>query len=50
MVKKLCKVKKSLRKNDFAAYCKLVSNPKHVCRLCGRVANKKKLVCEPKKL
>lgn len=46
MGKELCKLKKSL-KSDVEEYIILVNQPTHVCRKCGRAANKKKLLCEP---
>ena len=50
MPKELCKLKKSLMKDDLDAYCKLVDKPTVVCEKCGRVANKKKFVCKPRAL
>ncbi|MEE2826581.1 MAG: hypothetical protein VYE64_08135 [Planctomycetota bacterium] len=49
MSKKLCDLKK-LRKESPKKYAQLVSRPSHLCKKCGRVANRKKLVCQPKKL
>ncbi len=49
MAKELCKLKKSL-KGDIGSYMLLVSKPTHLCRKCGRAANKKKLLCSPVKL
>lgn len=46
MGKELCKLKKSL-KGEVESYMLLVNQPTHVCRKCGRAANKKKLLCEP---
>ena len=49
MGKTLCDLDKLL-KNDFAAYAALVDHPNFVCRKCGRAANEKKNLCEPKKI
>ncbi len=49
MSKTLCDLKKTL-KRDLSAYVKLVREPTHVCRKCGRVANSKNLLCKPTKL
>ena len=49
MGKKLCELKK-MRKKDPARYAKLVANPKFFCKECGRVAQQKKRLCQPKKL
>ncbi|MEZ4590084.1 MAG: hypothetical protein R3D55_02935 [Chloroflexota bacterium] len=49
MAKSLCKLKKSLR-IDLTEYMLFVNNPTHVCTKCGRAANKKKLLCSPKKI
>jgi len=45
----LCELKKSLKK-DVKRYAKLVTDPTHMCRRYGRVANRKKLLCKPQKL
>jgi len=46
-IKGLCKWKRS----DYADQLKLlrtiVARPKHVCLRCGRVADRKKVLCEP---
>ncbi len=49
MAKTLCKIKKLL-KEDPTTYIKHVKKPKFVCRSCGRVANKKGLLCAPLKI
>jgi hypothetical protein len=48
MAKSLCDMDKLLKK-DIDAYIALVDQPRFVCTKCGRVANKKKNLCEPKK-
>jgi len=50
VAKSLCKLKKQLLKEDIEAYKALVANPEYLCSSCGRVAGKKKRLCEPKKL
>jgi hypothetical protein len=45
----LCELEK-LVERDFDAYCALVVPPRFVCRSCGRAANKKKRLCEPKRI
>ena len=49
MAKTLCKIKKLL-KEDPVTYVQHVKKPKFVCRTCGRVANKKGLLCAPLKI
>jgi hypothetical protein len=49
MAKSLCDMDKLLKK-DIAAYIVLVDQPRFICTKCGRVANKKKNLCEPKKI
>jgi len=49
MGKTLCDLQKLLKK-DFDAYAALVDKPHYVCQKCGRAANEKKNVCEPKKI
>jgi hypothetical protein len=49
MAKTLCELKKLL-KSDFKSYRKLVYEATHVCTHCGRVANDKKLLCQPEKM
>ena len=49
VAKTLCKIKKLL-KEDPAKYIKHVKKPKFVCRSCGRVANKRGLLCSPLKI
>ncbi len=49
MSTELCKLKKSL-KGELPSYILLVNQPRFVCTNCGRVANKKKNLCEPKRM
>ncbi|MCA9875033.1 MAG: hypothetical protein H6659_07910 [Ardenticatenaceae bacterium] len=49
MGKTLCDLNKLLKK-DFEAYTALVDSPNFICRKCGRAANEKKNLCEPKKI
>jgi hypothetical protein len=48
MSKELCKLKQELKK-DIQSYILLVNQPRFVCTHCGRVANKKKNLCEPQR-
>ena len=50
MPKELCKIKSSFRSKNMASYIKMVDSPTHVCKKCGRVANKKNLLCKPLKI
>jgi hypothetical protein len=50
MSKELCKLKKSMLKEDIVCFMRLVDAPTHVCTKCGRAANSKKLLCEPTKI
>lgn len=49
MSKSLCKLHDVLTK-DIEAYVVLVDRPRYACTDCGRVANDKKNLCEPKRL
>jgi hypothetical protein len=37
-------------REDFDSYVNLVDRPRHVCAKCGRAANKKKNLCDPRKI
>ncbi len=37
-------------KKNFKEYKELVRHGKYICKGCGRVAHKKKNLCEPKRL
>jgi hypothetical protein len=47
MSRSLCQRERLLR-DDFRSYCRLVADPRFVCRHCGRAARKKKYLCDPK--
>ena len=49
MSKTLCELKRDL-KHDFDSYALLVCQPRFVCKDCGRAANKKKYLCNPRKI
>lgn len=49
MSKELCKLK-SLCDKEFDAYAKMVNHPQVICTKCGRAANKKKNLCNPRKI
>ena len=49
MGKNLCKlIEKKILKDDPGVYMDLVSQPRFLCLKCGRLANRKKFLCEPK--
>lgn len=48
--KNMCKWKKDEIKKDFEDYVKIVKEPAYVCCKCGRVADKKKLLCKAEKI
>ena len=49
MTKHLCKLGQSAKKN-LKIIASLVDRPRFVCTDCGRAANEKKRVCEPKRI
>ena len=49
MTKHLCKLSQSVKKN-FDTIAGLVDRPRFICTDCGRAANEKKRVCEPKRI
>jgi hypothetical protein len=51
MAKTLCDIKhREYIKSKFDTYRDLIHPGKYVCKNCGRVAVKKKYLCNPKKL
>jgi hypothetical protein len=49
--KMICKlVKDDALEDHLKEFKALVVDPTHLCIKCGRVANDKKLLCEPEKL
>jgi hypothetical protein len=48
--KTLCDWKPKARLKKLARYSRLVENPRYLCESCGRVAGKKKYLCQPHKL
>ncbi len=49
-MKVLCKWKRDDYTRDFEHLVKIVASPHYVCEKCGRVADKKKWLCEPRPL
>ncbi len=48
-MKNLCeRVINGQLQSNIGKYMKKISNPKYICIKCGRVANKKSLLCSPK--
>jgi len=50
MGKTLCDWSKQDRLKNLTEYTGIVKKPKFMCETCGRVANKKKNLCDPHKL
>lgn len=48
--KTLCDWSKEDRVKKLSEYAEIVKEPRFMCHTCGRVANKKKNLCEPRKL
>ena len=48
--KHLCKWNENAISKNFNQYRDIVANPKFVCKKCGRVADKKKLLHQPASL
>jgi hypothetical protein len=46
----LCDWSKEDRIKELVEYTEIVRKPRYMCYTCGRVANKKKNLCEPRKL
>jgi hypothetical protein len=49
-IRELCKWKKSEYAEQFKLLRTIVAQPKYACMRCGRVADKKKYLCEPEPL
>jgi hypothetical protein len=49
-IKGLCKWKRAEYVEQKKLLRSIVARPKHVCLKCGRVADKKKWLCEPEDL
>lgn len=48
--KPLCKWNKDEIKDNFKDLKKIVSEPRFICRKCGRVAKKEDWLCKPEEL
>ena len=48
--KELCKWKQKDVRENFSEFADIVKNPKFVCKKCGRVADKKKVLHKPASL
>ena len=44
---KMCQLTKQAHKFDIEKVKKLTSNPKFICKCCGRTANEKENLCSP---
>lgn len=49
-IRKLCKWSKGSYTKDLKVLKKVVASPVYYCEDCGRVANDRKVLCEPEKL
>ena len=49
LTKSLCKLSQSMKKN-FETIAARVNRPRFLCTDCGRAANEKRWVCEPKRI
>ncbi len=47
---KMCQKTQNAFKFDVEEIKKLTSNPKHICKCCGRTANDKENLCSPDSL
>lgn len=48
--KPLCKWDKDDIKDDFKELKKIVSEPRFICRKCGRASKKEEWLCKPEQL
>ena len=48
--KPLCKWDKDEIKDNFKELKKIVSEPRFICRKCGRVVKKEEYLCKPEEL
>lgn len=47
---RMCKLTQPAGKFDLHMIKKIVKNPTHICKCCGRVADGDDLLCDPEKL